>query len=85
MRVPLACGRPRVRQHSFVEIGHEIISTAFLFLPLIQEGELSIIQLTSERMVNRLGSLSRNSLFMLTDRLNITIAVDWDVNAQIKQ
>ena len=27
-----------VRQHSFVEIGHEIISTAILSLPLFQEG-----------------------------------------------
>ena len=26
----------QVRQHSFVEIGHEILSTAFLCLPLIQ-------------------------------------------------
>ena len=27
---------PRVRQHSFLEIGHEIISTTILSLPLIQ-------------------------------------------------
>ena len=32
---------PRIRQQSFVEIGHEIISTAILSLPLIQEGRLS--------------------------------------------
>ena len=31
-----------VRQHSFVEIGHEIISTAIISLPLIQEGQLSV-------------------------------------------
>ena len=31
----------RVRQHSFVEIGHEIFSTVILSLPLIQEGQLS--------------------------------------------
>ena len=31
-----------VRQHSFVEFGHEIISTAILSLPLIQEGQLSV-------------------------------------------
>ena len=37
----------RVRQRSFVEIGHEIISTAILALPLIQEGQLSV---TGERM-----------------------------------
>ena len=31
---------PRVWQHSFVEIGHEIISTTILSLPLIQVGQL---------------------------------------------
>ena len=33
---------PHVRQHSFVEIGHEIISTAILSLLLSQEGQLSV-------------------------------------------
>ena len=37
---------PRVRQYSFIEIGHELISTAILSLPLIQVGQLSI---TDER------------------------------------
>ena len=32
----------RGRQHSFVEIDHEIFSTAILSLPLIQEGQLSV-------------------------------------------
>ena len=32
---------PLVRQHSFMEIGHEIISTAILSRPLIQEVALS--------------------------------------------
>ena len=31
-----------VRQHSFVEIDHEIFSTVILSLPLIQEGKLSV-------------------------------------------
>ena len=47
-------GRRR-RQHSFVEIDHEIFSTVILSLPLIQEGQLSV---SGERMctilVNRL-------------------------------
>ena len=48
--------RPRRgRQHSFVEIDHEILSTVILSLPLIQEGQLSA---SGERMctilVNRL-------------------------------
>ena len=45
----------RGRQHSFVEIDHEIFYTVILSLPLIQEGQLSV---SGERMctilVNRL-------------------------------
>ena len=36
-------------------------------------------------LVNRLGNLSRNSVVRLTDRLGMTIVVDWDVKPQIKQ
>ena len=36
-------------------------------------------------LVNRSGSLPRNSVVRLTDRLDMTIAVDWDVKPQIKQ
>ena len=32
----------RGRQHSFLEINHEIFSTAILSFPLIQEGQLSV-------------------------------------------
>ena len=32
----------RGRQHSFIEIDHEIFSTVILSLPLIQEGQLSV-------------------------------------------
>ena len=39
----------RGRQHSFVEIDHEIFSTVILSLPLIQEGQLSV---SGERMHN---------------------------------
>ena len=35
------------RQHSFMEIDHEIFSTIILSLPLIQEGQLSV---SGERM-----------------------------------
>ena len=46
------------RQHSFVEIDHEIFSTVILPLPLIQEGQLSV---SGEGMrtilVNRLEDL----------------------------
>ena len=37
----------RGRQHSFVEIDHEILSMVILSLPLIQEGQLSV---SGERM-----------------------------------
>ena len=37
----------RGRQHSFVEIDHEMFSTVILSLPLIQEGQLSV---SDERM-----------------------------------
>ena len=38
---------PQIRKHAFMEIDHEIISTAILSLPLIQVGQLSF---TGERM-----------------------------------
>ena len=41
---------PHVRQHSFVEIGYEIISTAIFSLSLIQEEQLSG---TGERMCTK--------------------------------
>ena len=47
------------RQHSFVEIDHEIFSTVILSRPLVQEGQLSV---SGERMctilVNRLEDLA---------------------------
>ena len=52
----------RGRQHSFVEIDHEIFSTVILSLLLIQEGQLSV---SGERMcailVNRLEDLSTHA------------------------
>ena len=55
------------RQHSFVKIGHEIISTAF---------SPSVVSY----LVNRLGlSLPRKSVVRLTGRLDMTVAADWDV------
>ena len=46
---PGGCGfNPgRGRQHSFMEIDHEIFSTVFLSILLIQEGQLSV---SGERM-----------------------------------
>ena len=41
------------RQHSLVEIDHEIFSMVILSLPLIQEGQLSV---SGERMCTILGN-----------------------------
>ena len=66
---------------------HEIISTAILSLPLIPIGQLSV---TGERMCTKYWltsyrSLLRNSVVRLTDRLDMTIVVEWDVKPQINQ
>ena len=37
------------------------------------------------RQKDHLGSLPRNSVVRLTDRLDMIIVVDWDVKLQIKQ
>ena len=49
--------RPGGRQHSFVEIDHEILSMAILSLPLIQEGQLSV---SGERMCTILVNRSED-------------------------
>ena len=62
------------------EIDHEIFSTVILSLPLIQEGKLSVTceRMCTEYCLNRLIglSLSRKSAVRLTDRPNMTLAVD---------
>ena len=62
-----------------MEIGHEIISTAILPLPLIQVGQLSAVHFI---LVNRLGSLPRKCVVRLTDSLDKTIVVDWETTNQ---
>ena len=52
---------PHIWQHSFIQIGHAIISSAILSLPLIQKGQLSV---TGERMCSEYV----NSVDRLTDR-----------------
>ena len=44
-------------EHSFVEIDHEIFSKVILFLPLIQEGQLSV---SGERMCTILVNSSED-------------------------
>ena len=58
---PGGCGfNPRRgRQHSFMEIDHEIFSTVILSLQLIQEGQLSV---SGERMCKRMCTILVNRL-----------------------
>ena len=42
----VADSTPPGRQHSFVQIDHEIFSTAILSLPLIQEEKLTALDMT---------------------------------------
>ena len=69
---------PPVRQHYFVEMGHEIISTAILSLPLIQVGQLSV---TSKRICTLplRPKPTQESVVRLTDCLDMTLVVHWDV------
>ena len=76
------------RCHAFVEINPEIFSTGNLLFPLIQEG---LLRVTSVNMCKRSLVLNRlvyvcpgKSVVRLTDRLDMTIHVDWDVKPQIK-
>ena len=61
------------QSHTFMEIDHEIFSTFILLLPVIQ----GLVQLSQ--------ACPRKSVVRLTDRLNMTIAVDWDIKPQTKQ
>ena len=82
MRIRLVFRQSRVRsssraKHYFVAIGHEIVSTAILSLLLIQEEQLLA---KGCALVNHLGlSLPRRSVVRLTDHLDMTVVVDWDV------
>ena len=72
------------RHHTFDEIDHEIVSTVILLL-LIQEGMLSVTResMCTEYWLTALSKLAQEK--KSTDFLEITIAVDWDVNPQTKE
>ena len=60
-----------------MKIDHGIFSTFILLFSLIQEGLLSV---TSESICTTLSlSLPRENVGRLTDSLNMTIAIVWDV------
>ena len=69
---------PRVRHIFSRRFGHEIIPAAILPLPLIQEEQLSV---NGEMMCAYTGylprgGLPRNSVYTITDRPDMTSAVD---------
>ena len=74
------------RPLTLMEIYHGIFSTVILLLRLIQEGLLSVTSKSfcTEYWVTVKG-LPRKSVVRLTDQLNMTIAVDWDIKPQTNQ
>ena len=66
---------------------HEIISTAILPLPLIQEEQLSVIAKICALSTGYLprGGLPRNSVDRITDRPDMTAAVDRGRKAATQQ
>ena len=76
------------RPNTSLEINREIFPSVILLLQLIQEGLLSV---TSESMYTEYWLTTQSKLsqekklIQLTDRLNMTTAVDWDVKPQTKQ
>ena len=76
------------QSHTFVEIEHELISSAIL-LPSADSKRVVVSykqKYVHEVLVNRLVKLAQEkSVVWCTDRPNMTIAVDWDVKHQTKQ
>ena len=77
------CEFDPARPYTFVGIDNEIFYMVILLLPLIQEG---LVPVTSENMSRKywLTCLGK-SVVRLTDCLNMTITVDWDIKLQTKQ
>ena len=67
-----------------MEIDQEIFSMVVLLLPLIHER--FVLVTSKERvhkvLVNLLVKLAQEKMFRVTDHLDMTIAVDWDVKPQ---
>ena len=91
MRVRLAWGRSRVRctgPATFFRGDWSWNHFDGHFLPTADSSRTAVSYWRMDVhlvLVNRLGSLPRNSVIRLTGRLDMTIVVDWDVKPQIKQ
>ena len=70
------------RSHTFVEIDHEIISTAIL-LPSADSRRVFVsykLKYLHKVLVNHLVKLAQEKIVVRrTDRPDMTIAVDWDI------
>ena len=73
MRVRLACGRSRVRSLGLATFFFSPVDSSRAVVSYWRKDVLFVL-------VNHLGSLPRNSVVRLTDRLDMIIVVDWDVN-----
>ena len=72
-----------VQSHTFVEIDDNIFSSVILLLPLIQEGCHLQVKLCARSIGKPLSqACSRKSMVWLTNRLDMTTAVDWDVKTK---
>ena len=77
----------RAQSHIFVEINHEIISTVILLPSADSKRVVSYKRKYVHKvLVNCLAKLAQEkSVVRWTGRLDMTIAVDWDVKNQTKR
>ena len=69
-----------------MEINHDIFFRVVFLLSLIQEGGLSVTKYVHKVLVNRfVKACPGKCVVRLTDCLDMTIAVDWNVKPQTKQ
>ena len=68
---------PAIQQHSSVEINHEIFSVAILFLPLIQERQLSVtgLSMCTSTSLSLRGQILPKICLEYFDCLDMTLTV----------
>ena len=91
LELKMDCGRSRVRSSGPTTFFRGDWSCNHFFghsLPSADSSRAVVIYWRNDMhfvLANRLGILPRNSVVRLTDHLDMTIVVDWDVKPQIKQ
>ena len=90
LKMEMDCGRSWVRSSSPATFFRGVWSWNHFYGHYIPGADSSraVVNLLPKRCAfgtgSRLGSLPRNSVVMLTDRLDMIIIVDWDVKQKIK-